>query len=150
MLAALLTAAWALCPAYWDQTDRVALDFADGSADISRQGQARIVSLLTPVLGNEMAEVQVRAYFPYGERNMSNALLPTLADERVERVKTAVVGLGVSPDLVGTDVVALAIESDDGRVRSALNGLQLVELDVRVKSDCHPLADLARQMNPYR
>lgn len=150
MLAALLTVAWTLCPANWDQVDRVALDFGNGSADISSEGQAQIAALLTPLVGNEMAEVQVRAYFPDGERSMSSVRLPTLADERVERVKKAVVGLGVSPDLVGTDVVALAVESGDGGVRSPLNGLQLVELDVRVKSDCHPLADLARRTNPYR
>lgn len=150
---ALMGLVLAACPARYEQIRSVLIEFPEGSAQLSQRGRAQISEFLTPLLGNEMAEVSVEAYFPYGERNMSNADAPALSDFRVREVRNAAVELGVSVDLVGTGVTAMNWDGDDspsGGFRRPVERLHQVEMESRVKTDCHPLAELARRMNPYR
>ena len=150
LVGAVVSLIWAACPAHYGPTTGLTIQYPDGSAELPGGDRALINALLQPFVGDEMAEVRLTAYFPYGSRNMENADVPTLAEARIEGAKAAAVDLGVSSDLVGSAVIALGSVGDDEGRRYPADRLQVVELEVRVKTSCHPLADLARRMNPYR
>lgn len=153
LIGAVMGLVLAMCPARYDQISSITIGFPEGSAQLSDQGREQISELLSPLVGNEMAEVSVQAYFPYGERNIGNADAPALSEVRVREVRNAAVELGVSADLIGAGVTAMNRDGDEspsGGVRRPVERLQQVEVEARVKTECHPLADLARRTNPYR
>lgn len=102
--------------------------------------------LLGAVAGDPMAEVETLAYFHYGDRLEDQSAV--LGQHRTAAIREFAVSLGVDPSLVGSGIQAFKDEGQ-GAVYAAQR-LQTVNLAVRVKADCHPLAALARETNPYR
>lgn len=146
MLIGLAALIMGLCPAHYSQNSSIEIRFQPGSLGISSEARLQISELVTPVAGNALAEVQADAYFPYGERD-------NLAAARLDEIRSAVVSLGVDTDLIATGRSALGWDYKDGVYVHApypIEQLDTVDLGVRLKTDCHPLADLARRLDPYR
>ncbi len=142
-----------VCVPLYGQIDTVTIRFPEGSVEISDQAHRDIAETLGPIVGNELAEVHLDSYFPYGARQSAEPGM-ALSRARSDAVKSAAVQLGVASELIGDGQSALGCNIDDaGRtapVPFSRERLQVVEMTVRVKADCHPLADLARRTNPYR
>lgn len=142
-----------LCPAHYSQNSSITIGFQPGSLEISSEARLQIAELVTPVAGNALAEVHADAYFPYGEGDIENSGSIARAAARLDEIRSAVVSLGVDTDLIGTGRSALGWGYKDGAYVHApypVEQLETVDVSVRVKSDCHPLADLARRLDPYR
>lgn len=135
-----------LCPANYETVSSVAVQFPEGSAEISTDARTQMAGLLGAVAGDPMAEVETLAYFHYGDRLEDQSAV--LGQHRSAAIREFAVSLGVDPSLVGSGIQAL---KDEGQGAAyAAQRLQTVDLAVRVKADCHPLAALAQQTNPYR
>ncbi|MDO9491439.1 hypothetical protein [Acetobacterium sp.] len=138
--------AWAHCPANYETVSVVPVHFPEGSAALSADARTEVAVLLGAVAGNPMAEVEAVAYFPYGDRLEDQSAV--LGQTRTAAIRNFAVSLGVDPSLIGSDIRAFKDEGQ-GPAYTAQRW-QTVKLDVRVKADCHPLAALARETNPYR
>lgn len=156
MLAAAAVALILCSPSsFYERTDNITVEFAEGSAELSPDEREKIAALMKPLVGDEMAEVQLQAYFAYGDR--SGSLVPGasggLVQDRFDAIADTAIEIGVSPDLIGARQTAIGYDLDASgnsiRVPFPPERLLIVEMDVRVKTDCHPLADLARRTNPY-
>ena len=138
-----------VCVPLYGQIDTVTIRFPEGSVEISGEARREMAEALGPIVGNELAEVRLRSYFPYGaDPGME------LTQARNDAVRRAAVQFGVASELIADGQSALGWTIDDAGqttpVPFSREGLQTVEMNIRVKADCHPLVDLARRTNPYR
>ncbi|MGZ9112993.1 MAG: hypothetical protein ACXW3K_00090 [Brevundimonas sp.] len=137
--------AWTLCPASYETVSLMTVHFPEGSAEIFADDRTEMAVLLGAVAGNPMAEVKTLAYFHYGDGIEDQSAV--LGQTRTAAIREFAVSLGVDPSLIGSGIQAF--KEGQGVVYTAQR-LDTVDLDVRVKSECHSLAALARQTNPYR
>lgn len=143
LIGAMVAVAWSVCPAIYGDVRQIRLEYAEGTTAISAEAHDRIADFVSPMVGDEMAELQVSAYFPYGEHDADGPNGLTVAQNRVDAIRQAAIDLGVAPGLVETSIAAIRPE-DQGPDR-----VWAVDLNVRVATDCHPLADKIRRANPY-
>ena len=140
------------CFPLYGQIDTVTIQFEEGLVEIPDSARREIAEAVAPIVGNPLAEVELEASFPYGTRDSDPAI--TLAQDRNDAVRLLAVQLGVASDLIarGQSAVGWAFDGSGRWVQVPYprERLQIVEMNVRVKSDCHPLVDLARRTNPYR
>lgn len=125
--------------------------FPVGSNELSADGAREVAETLAPFTGNPLVEVNFTAYFPYGQSSGSPGF--DLAGSRVERLRQQSADAGISLDLIGGSISATGWTYEAGQYQDAPyppSQLDRVEMTFRVKSECHPLVDLARQRDPYQ
>ena len=150
-IAAVFAFALAACSAPYAQVGTTTIRFPVGSNELSADGSQRIAEVLTPLAGNPLAEIDLTAYFPYGESSSSPAF--NLAQSRIDRLKYQSAEAGISLDLVGAKVSAVGWTYEGGEYQAVpypADQLDRVDMTFRVKTECHPLVDLARRLDPYR
>jgi hypothetical protein len=140
------------CFPLYGQIATVSIQFEEGSVEISDSARREIAEAVEPIIGNPLAEVELQASYPYGTRESDPAFM--LAHDRNDAVRQVALQLGLASDLIGRRQSAIGWDMDGSGQRVGVpyprEQLQIVEMNVRVKEDCHPLADLARRLNPYR
>lgn len=131
------------CSPLFTDVRTLTLRFDEGSAELPKGAKEQLIELFAPVAGNPLAEVEVGRYYPYGVREQSDPAI-LLSNARFQAVERTAVSVGISEDLVGgrSSAIGQAISNSPGRTDT-------VDLVVKVKTECHPLADLARRLNPY-
>jgi hypothetical protein len=150
MLALMFVAAIS-CPSHFERVSHHQIDFAPGSSQIEGHQLQRLAAAVSSVVGDPMAEVRFQAYFEYAE---PDARQPTiqLAQSRLDALRKASERLGVHDHLIGTRSSAIGLNVEGVHFQRApfdAKRLDRVVLTVKVKSVCHPLADLADRLNPY-
>lgn len=141
------------CIPLYGQIENITIRFPEGSVEISERAYWDIAEAAGSIVGNELAELHLEAYFPYGAGREGEPAM-VLARARTDAVRRTAVQLGVASELIGDGQSAVGWAVDEAGqtapVPFSRERLQVVELNIRVKADCHPLADLARRTNPYR
>lgn len=139
------------CPSRYIDTRTLTLRFDEGSSALPQGAKEQLVDLFTPVAGNPMAEIEVRRYFPYGARDSDDPAI-LLGDARFRAIEEVAASVGVSEELVGGSNTATGMHIVGGETRRVPypeGRIEAVDVTVRVKTDCHPLAGLARRTSPY-
>ncbi|MDP3405919.1 MAG: hypothetical protein Q8S03_14595 [Brevundimonas sp.] len=150
-MAAILALALAACSAPYAQLGNTTIRFPTGSNEPSADSSQQIADVLAPLAGNPLVEVALTAYFPYGDSSSSPAY--SLAQSRIDRLKNRSAEAGMSLDLVGTNVSAIGWTYQGGEYQAVPyppDQLDRIDMTYRVKTECHPLVDLARRLDPYR
>lgn len=150
-VAAVAAMTLASCSIPYQQTGAITIRFPVGSDELAADDNRQIADTLAPLAGNPLAEVELTAYFPYGATSNSPAF--TLAQRRLDRLRSQAAEVGLSLDLVGGSVSAVGWTYEAGEYRTvpyAADRLEQVDGRFRVKAACHPLVGLARQSDPYR
>ena len=142
-----------ICLPLYSQVQTVTIGFPEGSVEISEGAYWHIAEAAGLMVGNELAELHLDAYFPYGAGREDEPAM-SLARARTEAVRRTAVQLGVASELVDEGQSALGWDIDAaGQTRPVpfpAEQLNVVEMRIRVKADCHPLAEEARRTNPNR
>lgn len=153
LTAALFAMTLTACPRIYDQYGDATIEFQQGSVQISDEGRNEIASLLTPLVNDPLAEIQIDVNFPFGVLDDSDPKYQ-FASARFDHVKDTVVQLGIDPSLIGGSIQAIGYDVDSDyvfhEVQYDLAELDRVKVKFWVKSSCHPLLELAQRMNPYR
>lgn len=151
LIAAVFGFALAACSAPYAQVGTTTIRFPVGSDELSADDSQQIAEVLAPLAGDPLVEIDLTAYFPYGDGSDSPAF--SLAQSRLERLQDQSAKAGISLDLVGSKVSAVGWTLEGGEYRAtsySADQIDGVDMTYRVKTDCHPLVHLARQLDPYR
>ena len=138
------------CAAPYAHVGTTTIEFPVGSNELSVEESRQLAEVLKPLVGNPLVEVDLTAFFPYGDGESSPAY--RLAKSRTDRLKSHSAEVGVSLDLVGAGVSAVGWTYEGGQYQPVpypADKIDSVDVTFRIKSECHPLVDLARRLDPY-
>lgn len=139
--------AMSACFPLYEQTNSVAVVFSEDSVELTEESRRQVTAIVRPMVGNPLAEVELQAYFPYGTRQGGQPVVTDATQVRVDAVTNSVIEAGMSAALVGAHQFSIG---EEGMFPFSPERLRTVEINVRVKADCHPLTASARRLDPYR
>ena len=149
-IASIFTFALAACAAPYAHVGTTTISFPAGSNELSVEESRELAEVLAPLVGSPLVEVDLTAYFPYGDDESSPAY--RLAKSRTDRLRNQSAEAGMSLDLVSAGVSAAGWTYEGGQYQAVpypANKIDSVDVTFRIKSECHPLVDLAWRLNPY-
>jgi len=153
IVAASIALSLAVCPVLYEQAGWLTVSVTAEPPHLAEEARATLTDLVAPFAGDPMAEISVASFFPHPVVHEDDPVY-LAALERNEVVVDLIRSAGVDGSLIGRSHHALGLEFDENYQERTVDyppeRIMTVDVSVKRKTECHPLADLARQHDPYR